>query len=47
MEPTQPARIDWASLIFVLVIVVFLRFAPVLRDWVQGTGGSVVVASLR
>ena len=31
MEPNPPARIDWASLIFVLLIVVSLRFAPVLR----------------
>ena len=31
MEPNPPARIDWASLIFVLLILVFLRFAPVLR----------------
>ena len=44
MEPTHRTQIDWASVVFVLLIVVFLRFAPVLRDWVQGTGGSVVVS---
>ena len=44
MEPNPPARIDWASLIFVLLIVVFLRFAPVLRDWEQGDRSAVVVS---
>ena len=47
MEPNPPPQIDWAfdwaSLFFVVLIAVFLHFAPVLRDWAQGSGGSAVV----